>query len=1205
MPAAELAKTMKRASSIVVPRGRSESTTITLLSCNVDSLRSEAAKPTRMRSQCLRMNVDIIAVQETHTSEDSYATKDYYVIASGATPSRQYGCELWIKKKIGTGDNKTVVRPCDFAVAARSPRYLMVSLSVPTMMDILVIYAPTKSRTEELDEFWPQVEDLIERHRRSQAALVILGDYNIEPASDGLHVGPLAAEPSQHSHHVESLLEKYQLFIPYSFREYNADGQMLPTFVRGEAETHIDHIAVPEQWRHFEPSGKRADWLDINKSGQGHVAIMLTATVPPPPAVLPQNRRKINYDVLAATAEENRHKLEKIFEELPHIPWSTEPSTHAEILNKALIARVEEEFPRRRFRPPPGWMSNELHEAIALKAENFTALLDAKKNGRCIAYLTCRRKGLSRTVRRLVNRDKALHIRKAHEKMNKHFDEGATREAYKMLKSLKPFKTKGITCVAGPDGNTISDPIAIEEEWQRRWRQKFSGCNINAEEVFNVIIQDDDDIGSEQAALIPSIDEIALTMKATRPGRVHGDDRLAPDLFRSAPLHAARAYHSLYTKVALLGHEPCQWRGGVQISIPNKGKWRGISLSDLTGKVWHRILRSKVVPLIQSNAPSLACGALPARGVEFAVHARLLTQHITMHEARNTAMLFVDFAAAFDSLDRAEIAAIIPEEHRALGKAITNTYEKTWLCTPYSDGIIQTKQGVRQGDPLSDIIFVGCMSNALKDVQRFVKERGLAFEIRYNKNKPMNCSAGREDEQAETISLIDVSYIDDVLIGIDSLSPATAIAEIIRVTQYIRERFQKIGLQMNFEKGKTELVFNITGKYSKRFKETLAFDHEARLDIGQGQHLRVVNCYRHLGVQHGARGSMPAIIATAIDKMKGAVREFAPMVFGPKRVDATAKKNAAEICISKALYASCTWLPLSTPQMRSLNIQYCKLIRYAAGLRFRGHDDVMFKNDELHCLGYLQMHSLLRLRRLAYLGRVHCKAPDELKALIQHSAQYSDGWMTMLIDDLTWLWQNESKVENLPNPSEDYDTWQQLMTDYPTQWKNILAGTKQKLIDADILDLQTGDTGDTVQATSGGCYCRRCDRWFTTRQGLNLHALLKHHRHAPARKWATAGGQCIICSTKFGNRLRLMRHLAQGMVKHASGSCLGQHALGNHPQLDEDERARLDEEDRKLIRANKRSGLADTHSDDPTIPGAGPLARVVQGPLEEDMYPFA
>eukprot|EP00929_Paragymnodinium_shiwhaense_P045286 TRINITY_DN23155_c0_g1_i2.p1 TRINITY_DN23155_c0_g1~~TRINITY_DN23155_c0_g1_i2.p1 ORF type:complete len:214 (-),score=34.04 TRINITY_DN23155_c0_g1_i2:390-1031(-) len=213
--------------------------------------------------------------------------------------------------------------------------------------------------------------------------------------------------------------------------------------------------------------------------------------------------------------------------------------------------------------------------------------------------------------------------------------------------------------------------------------------------------------------------------------------------------------------------------------------------------------------------------------------------------------------------------------------------------------------------------------------------------------------------------------------------------------------------------------------------------------------------------------------------------------------------------------------------------------------------------------------------------------------------------MTMLIEDLKWLWYNESKLENLPDPALDYGAWQRFLTEYPVQWKNILAGTKQKLTEAEIMDIMDAHTGDGAATSSGEHYCRRCDRWFTTRQGLNLHALRRHHRHAPARRWATSCGHCGACGTKFGNRLRLMRHLAQGMARHASGSCLGQLALGSWEQIEEDERARLDEEDKKLIRANKRNGLSDTYSEEPAIKMFGPQVRSLQGPLAADMYPFA
>eukprot|EP00973_Karenia_brevis_P027739 3823212-Karenia_brevis.AAC.1 len=63
------------------------------------------------------------------------------------------------------------------------------------------------------------------------------------------------------------------------------------------------------------------------------------------------------------------------------------------------------------------------------------------------------------------------------------------------------------------------------------------------------------------------------------------------------------------------------------------------------------------------------------------------------------------------------------------------------------------------------------------------------------------------------------------------------------------------GLHINLAPGKTEAIISTHGEGSLKFKQALAFDHHFELLLANGDRLRVVSKYKHLGGYATADGS--------------------------------------------------------------------------------------------------------------------------------------------------------------------------------------------------------------------------------------------------------------------------------------------------------------------------------------------------------------
>ena len=95
---------------------------------------------------------------------------------------------------------------------------------------------------------------------------------------------------------------------------------------------------------------------------------------------------------------------------------------------------------------------------------------------------------------------------------------------------------------------------------------------------------------------IPTFDEVIVGIRKLNRGTASGRSGIAPEmiLYGGSALH--HRIHKLLREVWISGVVPPEWRDAEIIPIPKKGDlqscddWRGISLFDVVGKLFARIV---------------------------------------------------------------------------------------------------------------------------------------------------------------------------------------------------------------------------------------------------------------------------------------------------------------------------------------------------------------------------------------------------------------------------------------------------------------------------------------------------------------------------------------------------------------------------------------------------------------------------------------
>ena len=117
------------------------------------------------------------------------------------------------------------------------------------------------------------------------------------------------------------------------------------------------------------------------------------------------------------------------------------------------------------------------------------------------------------------------------------------------------------------------------------------------------------------------------------------------------------------------------------------------------------------------------------------------------------------------------------------------------------------------------------------------------------------------------------------------------------------------------------------------------------------------------------------------------------------------------------------------------------------------------------------------------------------------------------------------------------------------------------------------DSAAVCQDPASSITCPLCPqsaevKLFATPKALQAHQRVKHGIRSPMRLFADESGECRVCGTQFGTRLRLLAHLCDSRRPKCRDVCLS----GSIPPIAADEVGRLDLIDRDLKRSAARCG---------------------------------
>ena len=357
------------------------------------------------------------------------------------------------------------------------------------------------------------------------------------------------------------------------------------------------------------------------------------------------------------------------------------------------------------------------------------------------------------------------------------------------------------------------------------------------------------------------------------------------------------------------------------MAIPKKGdlsvcdNWRGISLLDVFGKLFARILKWRLELVAEMELAESQCGFRKGRGcMDMIFCARQLIEKTVEHE-ETVYIVFVDLKKAYDSVP-----------HEVMWKAL----EKYG----YPSNMIKLIRSFHDG-----------MSAELKI-------NGELLEGEINVTNGLRHLVGSRSKKHNTTKWGDVKFADDTAIV------STSKDKIIHAMNALFSVTGRWGLTISVPKTKAMVV-----------SRTDSMQPELQLDSASAE---MVNEFKYLGSVLHCNGQADADVKVHIDKVSQAFGNLKRSVFQDRSLSVTTKHVVYQaVVLGTLLYGSETWTT-KRAIMQKLETFHNRCLRGIFGItRTRQHDDHISSSEIREMFGMKElMQEVVTLRRVRWLGHV-------------------------------------------------------------------------------------------------------------------------------------------------------------------------------------------------------------------------------------------
>ena len=1065
------------------------------------------------------------------------------------------------------------------AIVHSDPRILAITAQAAGLRLVLVAaHAPTsKTPQPVLEAWWARLHAVI-RKAPSGFAPILFIDANSK-FEWAKHPPSAASALSANGQALAQLLAEQQLAATPNMHD---NGDKLFTW-RGPqgAELCLDHIACPTRSAQGMLLGT-LDWFE-GKVAHDHRPLAVLFQWKVCSGRAPARPR---FDTKRMLTAQGRQQVRRIFAQAPAVDWEADVDTHLQLINTYLVKSLCKEFPVQASEPrsyvlqTQTWnlvqdrreLQRRLHQCKRARAATLlqqcfhvwcgraAQLPDGSMWDLAEALYASQLQDLRRLVRRSSQQDLALAAQHTIETARARGPECMHQQFRRIMRCGRRYREPPIQpAVRAETGKFAADSyLHLGQHFAKAERAlQCSPADVATVALSppELPLQATNDLG---------IAALAQGYGALKTGRAAGPSGLPAELYRADPIGAAHLHQPLLLKSQLAGVLPGLWRGGRNVPIPKPEKplqsadsWRAILLSECALKGICKALRApllRCLEAIRTPAQGGSRAGAPLQGPMAIAQAHIRALH---RDKACGGLLMVDGRQAFYATTRQRLLgkagelpsallheladaifeepgdrlrfmtealgpgllshATIPEEVR---RVICASLRDTWFVIGAQQTYtFATRSGTAPGSPLADILFQMTFAEAMHKVEATMQE--VATDV------------ARRAAGPAAPFVPAPSWMDDLSVPLRAVDVLDLQRITCRVIQVLWKELRAIGVDINFSRGKTELLPVLHGAGSRKARQEWLCERGAQLLVALGadrsEVVHVTASYVHLGARIDGTNRDLASIRHRLQLTREMIRPLQRLFRNPFITPDEKVHLLRSMPLARLRHGSGFWRTDCTQSRRAYAAAYNELprrmFRYVTGLSTQGLTD-----DDV-CL-------ILGLATAA-----EARAAD----LVRHAVWIFLEPLPVLHDmwraDHAWMHEVQQACQCVAARIEP---------ELRTPWERFLARPaiaitwSKRFLRRCVKDRRDARAARTREAQAmqrlreAGCIlchrgphapdkrplfqCEVCGDNFSTAAAKASH-LSKVHGKTAAATAASAGSACPVCRTEFWTTKRLKDHL--------------------------------------------------------------------------------
>ena len=626
----------------------------TMLTGISDDLRSidDLRKTAVINNELLRLNVDIVALQETRLAEAaSLREKDYTFFWQGKPKDekREHGVGFAVKNSL-----LNMIE----APSKGSERILTMRLNTTSCPVTLIgVYAPTlMASSDTIDEFYENLCATISKVPPKDE-VVLLGDFNARVGRDfeawpnclgKFNVGKV----NENGQRLLEFCTRFNLCVANSFFKTKPQHKVSWRHPRSKHWHQLDLVLVRRSNLNAVKIVRSYHSADCDTD---HLLVCGSIKLSPKKFFLSKAKGKPRLNTANMQDPVLVSQFTDLFEK-EYAPESDE-LVSADKCWQSLKAAMHKcalaTFGRKNTK------SSDWFEA---KSKLLNPVLENKRQKQCdynkypskqnLCKLRQARKEAKQMVRRCAN-DYWVELSQRIENASA---TGNIRAMYEGIKAATgPTQSK-----SAPLKSSSGELIVDKGEQMGRWKEHYSDLYSRQSTVSESALAAMGQLSTlHELDEVPTISDLKKAIDQLAPGKAPGSDEIPPELVKQCQTVLLNPIYNLLCSCWAEGEVPQDMRDTKIVTLyKNKGErsdcnnYRGISLLSIVGKVYARILLVRLQKLAERVYPESQCGFRAGRSTIDMIFSLRQLQEKCREQNMPLYLAFVDLTKAFDTVSR-------------------------------------------------------------------------------------------------------------------------------------------------------------------------------------------------------------------------------------------------------------------------------------------------------------------------------------------------------------------------------------------------------------------------------------------------------------------------------------------------------------------------------------------------------------------------